>query len=858
MSGPWDDPPLSPDAELDELFQADPELRRIAQLVRESRPEPVLDPRFPALLRARLMREAATALAPRRTRFHRRGMRVAAWGTFSAGVALAAAALIVLFAHPSAPVHSPALAVQYSNVSHQLSVDPHQAITVRFNQPMDERNQVTVVDQVTIHPATAFSVSWQNRSTLVVTPVHPLAANTDYQLVIPRSAVRSQSGKTLNTDVTITFGTQPTATPSPSASPLPTLQPAVVGDAGPGAEAFWESTGIPGVTASTDGQPSPAATPTPAATSSASPNAAATPSPGPGGTSTESPRPTASPSPSAPTSTGDASPSPVASGTGTASPSSPTPAPTEGAAVFPQGAPAIALSHAAATAVALSPDGFYIALALAQPEGGSRIVVETAQSADPASTAYQVWPAGSAQEAPVTWLAWASGSQLVFVTPQGIEVANLERVASVVYPFASGGSADGVVLAPDGRHAFVPAGDANPAAPGASQLPSPPPSVTATPSPAASPSASPAQQPAPDDGWLVSLPVAGQAGAAIQLPGSAEGLAAFSGDGQTVAWTESNTDGQAPTVVKAQVSTPGTATPVPGLTVAGITQLALNQDGSDLAYNLDPGGATLVSGHDGTVIGSSSVEATSLAFSPDGSEIAYVAGNALEVAALGPSSQTKPPSPCEGADAALSLFVDAQVAGDAAELSGLTVPGLGADALTPSGLSRGYVISAGCGALEATGSPLLTASARLVVDPTGTAPGQLTDETVILQEQDGGWVVTGLRVPPLHPQGSGPAVISVAATPPEAGSQSPESVVTVVFDADLDGSTVNAATLWVEDAQGRVIPALSAPSYDPNTREATVTVAGDLPVGAQVLVGTSITDIDGGHPSAAAAYPVGG
>ncbi|MGA9115082.1 MAG: hypothetical protein WB802_14985, partial [Candidatus Dormiibacterota bacterium] len=50
------------DPELAELFGDDPGLLELAQRVRESRPEPDLDPRFPAILRARLMEEARAAL----------------------------------------------------------------------------------------------------------------------------------------------------------------------------------------------------------------------------------------------------------------------------------------------------------------------------------------------------------------------------------------------------------------------------------------------------------------------------------------------------------------------------------------------------------------------------------------------------------------------------------------------------------------------------------------------------------------------------------------------------------------------------------------------------------------------------
>jgi hypothetical protein len=119
-------------------------------------------------------------------------------------------------------------------------------------------------------------------------------------------------------------------------------------------------------------------------------------------------------------------------------------------------------------------------------------------------------------------------------------------------------------------------------------------------------------------------------------------------------------------------------------------------------------------------------------------------------------------------------------------------------------------------------------------------------------------LVTGLSVPPLRDQGSGPRVLSVTVTPPAAGSLNPESVVTVTFDSDLDASSITAGSLWLETTDGQTLPLLGPPSYDPDTREATLTVAGTLPAGTQVAVGTSISDIDGGHPPAQSLYPVGG
>jgi hypothetical protein len=332
----------------------------------------------------------------------------------------------------------------------------------------------------------------------------------------------------------------------------------------------------------------------------------------------------------------------------------------------------------------------------------------------------------------------------------------------------------------------------------------------------------------------------------------------FSGAGDEVAWVD--VSGSTSTVLEAPVSDPATITPVSGAPTEGIEELALDGHGATVAYALDPGGIEVETAS-GTVLGTTPDEASSLSFSPDGTRLAFVAAGSLDVAQV--QTASTPPgatSLCKDADQQLTQFVGDQVAHDQADMATLSAPGAPpAGTLTPSSVDRGYVISSSCTAASATSGPTLTASARLVVDPNLTSPGQITDETIVLGESDGGgWLVTGLTVPPLHTQGSGPHVLSVSATPPVAGSVNAESVVTVTFDSDLDASSVGAASLWLETDDGQTLTLVNPPSYDPDTREATLIVAGSLPAGIEVVVGTSLTDIDGGQPAASATYPVGG
>jgi hypothetical protein len=514
--------------------------------------------------------------------------------------------------------------------------------------------------------------------------------------------------------------------------------------------------------------------------------------------------------------------------------------------------------------VAISPDGFNVALALTEPDGDGQIVVE----GDDGSQANVVWPSGATPGSAVTALAWDGNNRIVFVTSQGIDAVNVSNEHSEqLYGFPSGGTDAGVVLAPDGQHAFLPASDMT-GEPGSTGTPSDVASPTATPatsatagSAEASPSATPSATYVPSiaDGWLVTLTTAGgQLPTPTQLAGSSSGVVAFGGAGDEVGWVDAGGEAEVATVLEAPVSDPSDIAQVPGAPTESIRTLALDTHGATLAYGLDPGGVEVETAA-GVVVGSTADVARSLAFSPDGTQLAFVAAGSLDVAAVQPGSTTSPAtSVCQGADQVLSQFVGDQVAHDQAGLAALSAPGTpSADQLTPAAVDRGYVISSECAGGSAAGGPTLTASARLIVDPSGTSAGQLTDETVVLGQSGEQWLVTGLSVPPLRTQGSGPHVLSVSVTPPAKGALNPESVVTITFDSDLDPSSVTSGSLWLETSDGHTIPLLEPLAYDADTREVTLTVSGAVPAGTDVVVGTVISDIDGGHLPTQALYPVG-
>ena len=118
--------------------------------------------------------------------------------------------------------------------------------------------------------------------------------------------------------------------------------------------------------------------------------------------------------------------------------------------------------------------------------------------------------------------------------------------------------------------------------------------------------------------------------------------------------------------------------------------------------------------------------------------------------------------------------------------------------------------------------------------------------------QSGGeWLVTGTVGATAARRGQRAPGPERRRTPPVAGSVERESVVTVTFDSDLDGlERHRQPRSRCRPRPGRRSPLLGAPTYDPATREATLTVAGALPAGAEVEVGTGLADIDGGHPAA--------
>lgn len=211
MNG-WKDP------ELEDVLQDD-ELRRIATLLGSARsPEPPLDDAYRTGLRRQIMQQAY-AMAEGRESWWRRAFAPPglAWIGAAAGVVLIALVVLQLSGQGTA---TPFQVEVTSPVDGGRSVALQQPILVKFNQPMDHASTEAAVQ---IMPATQVAYSWDsNSTTLQVQPTSGnLAPNTQYQVTIG-SGAKTESQQTLNQPQTITFVTQPPATPAPTPTPRPT------------------------------------------------------------------------------------------------------------------------------------------------------------------------------------------------------------------------------------------------------------------------------------------------------------------------------------------------------------------------------------------------------------------------------------------------------------------------------------------------------------------------------------------------------------------------------------------------------------------------------------------------------------
>jgi Tol biopolymer transport system component len=216
---------MNHDPDLDDVLQ-DEELVRLGALLRSTRrAEPPLDEAFRSDLRRRLMKSAWETSEGRTPWWRRSGTPAAparrapalAWAGAAAGVLLILS--VVVFTANQKPGSNDIFIS--SPIADAHSVQLQQPILVSFNQPMDHKSTEAAVR---IAPATYVAFSW-NANTMAVQPTSgKLAPNTQYRVTIGPGA-KTQAGKPLASTKTITFVTQPSATPPPSPRPSPRATP---------------------------------------------------------------------------------------------------------------------------------------------------------------------------------------------------------------------------------------------------------------------------------------------------------------------------------------------------------------------------------------------------------------------------------------------------------------------------------------------------------------------------------------------------------------------------------------------------------------------------------------------------------
>jgi len=223
------------DRELDELFR-EPELRDLAQRlhsVQHHMAEP--DPAFRASLRRRLMSEAWDQLRPREPWYRRLlapstprgGRRAFPSAPALAGLAGAVGVLLIAFALATMMISQPGSTTTVtasSPLQDAQAVALKQPIVINFDHPVDPQSV-----QVQIQPATQARYDWQGtdgqKSTLKITPVNGLAANTQYQVSVASSTKVTGPAVAPKRVTFVTTTPPPTPTPKPSASPVPTGTP---------------------------------------------------------------------------------------------------------------------------------------------------------------------------------------------------------------------------------------------------------------------------------------------------------------------------------------------------------------------------------------------------------------------------------------------------------------------------------------------------------------------------------------------------------------------------------------------------------------------------------------------------------
>jgi len=251
------------DPELEELF-THPIDREVVELLRASRPgTPPLDASFKSDLRARLMSEARRRLPPTERRSWFAGLMLRPMPAFAA---IAAGFLLVAagFALVRTLRGTQSVTAIETNVQGKSDVRTAEPIKIQFRGAVDK---TTAAQTVEIQPAAQYTTRWEGQ-TLVIIPLHPLAANTGYTVKV---APASDQPASVVRFVTMASPPPPVVPPMFRAENLTFLSESRIADPGAISSFTWAPDGVSLlVTRPPSERPSPSPTSSPAATSGAS------------------------------------------------------------------------------------------------------------------------------------------------------------------------------------------------------------------------------------------------------------------------------------------------------------------------------------------------------------------------------------------------------------------------------------------------------------------------------------------------------------------------------------------------------------------------------------------------------------
>ncbi len=269
-----------------------------------------------------------------------------------------------------------------------------------------------------------------------------------------------------------------------------------------------------------------------------------------------------------------------------------------------------------------------------------------------------------------------------------------------------------------------------------------------------------------------------------------DGPPAFSADGRRVAWIDHSATPATPAAIAVEaLDGSGTVTHVALPTLAAgdvVSAPVLDFTGDRVAFAVTHADGTaalrLVHVIDGAVLGTATPQQPSgPAFSLDGTKLAYTErSNGQKIVAViapAPGAPAGVTSVPRAANTAIQNLVAAEIARDRDALRSLMPQGNIDDFLAqvPSGLSRGYVISA----VPSADGKTVTAQIRLLRDPTSDHPtATYTDQKVVLQQAGNAFLVLELEHRRRAPRRAGGAAgdpgrhAAICSASPRCGSPS--------------------------------------------------------------------------------------